>query len=192
MEIKKCFKCKINDRISNNVSYCRPCKSKNDLISYHRNSKNRIKYQKEYLENNPEKLEKVRKQSTQWRKDNPTYVTEWMNNKIKTDPSYYIKSRILSSLGMGLKGLGKSEKMIWYLGCTIKEFKIHLENQFVDGMNWDNKGRFGWHIDHIKPMNTFNLENPEELKDCWNYTNLRPLWWFDNIRRPKDGSDINY
>jgi len=57
-------------------------------------------------------------------------------------------------------------------------------------MNWDNHGQYGWHIDHIKPVNTFDLTDEEQLKKCWNYTNLRPLWWDENLKRPKNGLDI--
>jgi hypothetical protein len=57
-------------------------------------------------------------------------------------------------------------------------------------MNWENRGMFGWHIDHIKPVNTFDLTDEKQLKECWNYKNLRPLWAKDNLTRPNDGSDI--
>jgi hypothetical protein len=36
----------------------------------------------------------------------------------------------------------------------------------------------------------FNLSNVEEQKKCFHYSNCRPLWAEDNLRRPKDGSDI--
>lgn len=187
--MKKCTKCGINERVYEKKSYCRTCKSAMDLASYHKNSTKRKQYRKEYLDNNPDKREKMNNQVKEWRQKNPKYITDWIDNKIKTDPNYYLKSRISNSLGMSLKG-GKLEKTVWYLGCSIKDLKIHLEKQFTEGMNWDNKGKFGWHIDHIKPLNTFNLENIDEIKACWHYTNLRPLWWYDNIRRPKNGSDI--
>lgn len=38
----------------------------------------------------------------------------------------------------------------------------------------------GWHIDHIKPTNKFNLLIKEEQCKCFNYTNLQPLWAEDN------------
>jgi hypothetical protein len=57
-------------------------------------------------------------------------------------------------------------------------------------MSWDNYGIAGWHIDHIKPCCTFDLTDLEQQKQCFHYTNLRPLWAKDNLRRPKRGVDI--
>lgn len=41
----------------------------------------------------------------------------------------------------------------------------------------------GYDIDHIKPINKFNLYNEDELKICLHYTNLRPLLSIDNKRK---------
>ena len=57
-------------------------------------------------------------------------------------------------------------------------------------MNWDNHTKNGWHIDHIKPIDTFDLTDYEQQRVCFHYSNLRPLWASDNLSRPKDGSDI--
>jgi hypothetical protein len=50
-------------------------------------------------------------------------------------------------------------------------------------MSWDNYGIKGWHIDHIIPCAAFDLTDPEQQKICFHYTNLRPLYWADNISR---------
>lgn len=84
----------------------------------------------------------------------------------------------------------KAFKTIELLGCTIDELKAHLERQFTDDMSWDNYSLKGWHIDHIKPCNTFDLTDPDQQKICFHYTNLRPLWSADNLARPRDGTDV--
>ena len=61
--------------------------------------------------------------------------------------------------------------------------KEYLEKQFEKGMSWKNYGE--WHIDHIKPCASFSLINEEEQKECFHYTNLRPLWAEENLSRPK-------
>jgi hypothetical protein len=54
-----------------------------------------------------------------------------------------------------------------------------MEAKFVDGMNWDNIGE--WHIDHIIPLSSAETEQ-ETIKLC-HYTNLQPLWAFDNLSK---------
>jgi len=45
-------------------------------------------------------------------------------------------------------------------------------------MNWENYGK--WHIDHIRPCNSFDLSNREQQKLCFHYLNLQPLWGTEN------------
>jgi len=70
---------------------------------------------------------------------------------------------------------------VLYLGCSLDALREHLERQFQPGMTWDNWGRQGWHIDHIKPLLHFDLEDEGQLRIVCHYTNLQPLWWRDNI-----------
>src|SRR5258708_6680707 len=51
-----------------------------------------------------------------------------------------------------------------------------LEIQFKPGMTWENYGRHGWHVDHIRPCNSFDLSDQTELRKCFHFTNLQPLW----------------
>jgi hypothetical protein len=71
------------------------------------------------------------------------------------------------------------------VGCTIDELKIHLESLFVEGMTWENygNGTNKWNIDHIIPCLYFDLTDAEEQRKCFHYTNLRPLWGIDNIKK---------
>ena len=72
-------------------------------------------------------------------------------------------------------------------GCSKEDLIKHLESQFTDGMTWENYGE--WHIDHIRPCCSFNLEDPEEQKTCFHWTNLQPLWAIDNMK--KGGSYVS-
>jgi hypothetical protein len=66
------------------------------------------------------------------------------------------------------------------LGCTIPELKAHLEKQFKPGMSWSNYGYRGWHIDHIIPLSSFKLSDPEQQRKATHFTNLQPLWGYEN------------
>ena len=70
-----------------------------------------------------------------------------------------------------------------------KDLKKHLENQFVEGMSWDNYGE--WQIDHIVPCASFDLSDPNQQRICFNFRNLQPLWAKDNQRK-QDKLPENY
>lgn len=67
------------------------------------------------------------------------------------------------------------------LGCSVEALKSHLEKLFTSGMSWTNYGK--WHIDHKRPCDSFDLSDPLQQKVCFHYTNLQPLWAFDNLSK---------
>lgn len=86
-----------------------------------------------------------------------------------------------------LNGEPASAHTLELLGCTILEYKAHLESKFTGKMSWENRGRY-WHIDHIVPCCMFDLRQPEEQRRCFHWSNQRPLWGPDNLKRPKKGA----
>ena len=77
--------------------------------------------------------------------------------------------------------MSKRNKTFHIVGCPPEYLKEHLETQFVDGMSWNNYGRYGWHIDHIIPLSSAKTE--DELYKLCHYTNLQPLWAEDNLKK---------
>jgi len=77
----------------------------------------------------------------------------------------------------------KQNHTLDYMGCSIQQLKEYLEKQFRDGMNWNNYTYWGWHVDHIIPCCAFDLSKEEEIYKCFHYTNLQPLWWYENISK---------
>jgi len=65
----------------------------------------------------------------------------------------------------------------------VPELMAYLEALFTPGMTWDNRGLYGWHIDHIKPLASFDLTDREQFLQACHYTNLQPLWWQDNLKK---------
>jgi len=51
-------------------------------------------------------------------------------------------------------------------------------------MTWEKHTFFGWHIDHIIPLENFDLTDREQFLKACHYTNTRPLWYFENLHRP--------
>ena len=72
--------------------------------------------------------------------------------------------------------IAKTKPSIEYLGCSAEYFKNYIEEKMINEMNWDNI-----HLDHIKPVSKFNLENMDELLDCCHYSNFQPLLSSDNL-----------
>lgn len=107
----------------------------------------------------------------------------YKKNRLKRDIGYRNLLRCRRRLNNAVKGKSKSKETTELIGCTIDELLLHLENQFTEGMTWDNYG--DWHIDHIISCASFNFELEEEQKQCFHYSNLQPLWAEDNINKGK-------
>lgn len=94
-----------------------------------------------------------------------------------------LKRNLRTRLYGALKGNYKAGSAVSDLGCTIEELKKHLEYQFKPGMDWNNWSKDGWHIDHVKPLASFDLTDSIQFKEACHYTNLQPLWAFENLRK---------
>ena len=75
----------------------------------------------------------------------------------------------------------RHNKTFIIIGCIPEYLKEHIENQFTDGMCWENYGLYGWHIDHIIPLSSANTE--DEIYKLCHYTNLQPLWAEENMKK---------
>ena len=159
----KCCGNKIANEYYNNLE-------KKQRLSYYYNNRNEIR-----------KKQKIYEQKT--RKKRREYFRKWENHKMKTDPIYRIRKILNNRLRAAFKNVnGKKSKSILELcGAGLELVKQHIENQFKPGMSWQNHGK--WHIDHIKPVSSFNLLNEEEIKKACHYTNLQPLWALENLRK---------
>lgn len=90
---------------------------------------------------------------------------------------------IRSRINKVIKKENRSFSAVETLACSLEEFISYLESKFQPGMTWENRGFRGWHIDHIKPLCSFDLLDPEQFKEATHYTNLQPLWAKDNYKK---------
>ena len=74
--------------------------------------------------------------------------------RIKEDPLFKLEWNLRTLLRNALKKTEhkKTTKLQTILGCTVAEFKRHMERQFAEGMNWTNHG--DWEMDHIVPLSS--------------------------------------
>ena len=81
------------------------------------------------------------------------------------------------------KHIEKSNRTLKLLGCSALQLKQHLESKFQEGMTWENHGYFGWHVDHIQPLASFDFSDTRQIEKAFHYTNLQPLWAHENLRK---------
>lgn len=98
-----------------------------------------------------------------------------------------VRRNISRRIHSALRGYKKSDATLKLVGCSLDGLRAHLESKFKDGMTWGNYGRYGWHIDHIKPCASFDLSDIEQQKKCFHFTNLQPLWWYENVTQKAKG-----
>jgi len=166
--------------------------------SLEKNKEKTSKYLKEYNKINKDKIVKLRRENyltnrdeillknKEYHKNNKESVRIRKNNYTKykrnTDILFYIKhissKRIYNFLKS--KELNKNNKTFDIIGCSPEFLREHIENQFSDGMSWELMGK-GIHIDHIIPLSSANTE--EDIYKLCHYTNLRPLWAEDNLKK---------
>lgn len=119
----------------------------------------------------------------QYQVSDPFRQTRNAKNKQRrmTDSHFKISSNLRHRLNQAIRNQQKSGSAVSDLGCSIPALKLHLEEQFQPGMSWKNYGQ--WHIDHIKPLASFDLTDREDFLQANHYTNLQPLWAEDNLRK---------
>jgi hypothetical protein len=168
---------------------------------YEKNKKEQIEKSKKYRDIHKEEISRkkheyyeknkktIKSRMQEWRKTHKKEIAistkNNTNRKLKTDINFKLAHYLRNRLRIAIKHSQKSGSAVRDLGCSIPEFKLYLESKFQDGMSWKNYGFKGWHIDHIIPLVSFNLQNREEFLKANHYTNLQPMWAGENLEKGK-------
>jgi hypothetical protein len=100
------------------------------------------------------------------------------------NPQFRIKNSLRRRVREAIKkypNARKVDRTMNLIGCSIEYLIAYLESKFQEGMNIDNYGK--WHIDHIRPCSSYDLDDPQQQRECFNYKNLQPLWAKDNLEK---------
>lgn len=171
-------------------SKCKNCRNK-EKQTYKNNNKEKVAIS-DSIYRNREDI-KVKKYYKRRDPEEKRKANEWRKEKYKNDLNFKIKHNLRTSFNRYLR---KNKKTFDYIGITLEEFKIYIENKFTKEMTWENYGKTGWHIDHIIPLKSFEFHkySGDELEliiyKAWNYKNLQPLWAKDNMS--KGSKILNY
>ena len=174
--------------------------------------KSRKEFQKEYRLKNKEHIKEVKKEwylknkehikerSKKWYLKNIEHIKEQkkeylsrpekkelrrnrINNKYKTDINFRLTELCRRRLRHALKGNSKTASTMELIGCTPDELRQHIESKFEPWMNWENQGLGGWDVEHIKACFHFNMEDPQQQRACFNWSNLQPMEHIANIKK---------
>lgn len=192
---KKCSHCKMDMLLdmfhnSRNSKYgkhhtCKTCR---------KNQPSRKEYLKKWASENKQLKSDLDKQ---YRLKNIDKIKEYKKSdkykiiKAKSDKKYYQKAIKVPGIKMAMRmrsmiseyAKHKKDKTFKMLGYNSIDLVNHLESKFTNGMSWDNYGRGGWHIDHIKPLVCFDTNNPNWLETAFSLENLQPLFESENCSK---------
>lgn len=135
-----------------------------------------------WVRNNRERMAELQ---AQWYQNNKNKRNLEYNQRYHSDPLFRFQRNCKSRIHSAFRDrkLNKSDKTIKYLNCTIP----HLAEWFVfsfhdERMTIDNHGTY-WHIDHVIPINKFDLTKTDDICLCFNWINLSPLEGSENISK---------
>lgn len=141
-------------------------KLENNRKMWERRKQDPIKKEKHY--------ENVRKSFNKHREERNKRRAERHKERYKEDISYRLEVLLRTRLYKAVKRY-KMKSALNLVGCSSEELKGFLESKFKPEMTWENFGKI-WEIDHIVPVNSFNMSIEEEQRKCFHFTNLQPLF----------------
>lgn len=125
-------------------------------------------------------MDRVKQSDLDWKRspEGRAWRRRYANKRHAENIQARLATLIRNRVRKALKGENKSQSAVDSLGCSLDEAIAYLASQFVCGMSWDNHGK--WHIDHIRPLASFDLTDPAQFAQACHYTNLQPLWGSHN------------
>lgn len=133
--------------------------------------------------------EKIKAQALAYQKANGAarnaYKSKWNSEKTKSSPEFAMLmtmrkfvSRMIDRVNSKRIQRTKTTEM---LGYTPADFVSHIQPMFKSGMNWENHGM--WHIDHIRPLSSFDLSDQKQRLMANSLHNLQPMWASQNMKK---------
>ena len=154
------------------------------------NADNQKEYNKNYREQNADKIKETQKKYNE--KNKCEHNKRYRECKICNLPLYLINiQRGQIKRCFKLSSENKTKSSIEYLGCDAEYFIEYFEKK-MDLWNYNNDIKMEWdniHIDHIKPVSSFDLDDEDDFLDCCHYSNLQPLLATDNLSKHNKWSD---
>lgn len=161
---------------------------------YHNNIDEEKKQRKIWRKENPDRVkawnqkaykknqEKILSQKKVYAKLNKDKINAYKRNRYQNNFGYRMEMTNRLRLREVLKGKTKDVSSKECVGCTVDYLQAWIRFQFYDGMTTNNHGEY-WHLDHVKPCESFDLTKTDQLKECFHWSNIQPLRWDKNIKK---------
>ena len=143
-----------------------------------------------YLENRARLINNQKIYDEQNRNKISTRMNEYFKNRKQSDLNFKLVCNLRSRISKAFEAqnVRKINKTFGLLGCSHSFFKRWIINQSYGNMTSDNYGSV-WQIDHCFAIASFNLLDENDMKKCFNWFNLRPMYVEENIIK---GDKIDY
>jgi hypothetical protein len=112
-----------------------------------------------------------------------TMKNDYQRNRYKVDVGWRERLRLKQVLRRIVLGRNTDARSVELTGLPKYDLRVYIQAQWQDGMSWGNYGRIGWVVDHIIPCCEFDLMNPIDVRNCFHFSNLRPMWYEKNQRK---------
>lgn len=133
----------------------------------------REEYRKKYYQKNKERHKILLAKNYQKNKYN---IFEKERTRIKTDPTFAMKKRLRCLLRYALNNYGNGKK--------FKASKYGVDyNTIIEHLKPFPENISQYHIDHIKPLCTFNLTDFKEIKEAFAPENHQWLLAQENLQK---------
>ena len=113
----------------------------------------------------------------------------YRRQKLIEDPVFRIRVNVSVRIANFFAGRssGKADKTEALTGCSFDDFHEWIVGQLNDGMNMENYGHDGWHLDHVRPIMSFKNKDIDlkiEVQEvAFNWRNYQPLWGKENMSK---------
>ena len=126
-----------------------------------------------------QKREELIEYQKQWHADNRVSVKQYRGRFYAVVANRVHKNAQNRYVSVSAQKLGRTlVPFTILLGCNKTQLFLHLVSLFTEGMTGDNYGE--WEIDHIRPICSFDLTDMDQMRQCFHYTNMQPLWREEN------------
>ena len=128
-----------------------------------------------------ENREKMRQLQSDWHQRNKEKINAKFRERYNNEPEFKLKKNVQRRIQYCLHG-EKKDRTMNYLGTTLDKFKEWLQFNFDDNMTFENYGLY-WHMDHVIPVDTFDMTKDEDVYICFNWRNISPMKGPENISK---------